>query len=197
MKKGLLTSAVVVMAMLAMSACSGGLRYSKTEPEAAHFRPRSIAIISIDVGPHKGAAVSIDRIIADQLVRTGRYDKVLTPEETRDRTAEAEAVDFLKDYLAKLEIVNYSDPDLSGLIGEALGVEAFLSAVVSFWGYTVNAKGKDIAKVGLEMRLIDVSTGRILWSAHHIDENRYRVFKPDLDDVGRQVAKRMIMAMPR
>jgi len=188
---------VIVAAILALVSCGGSLRYSKIEPEASGFSPRNIAVVSVDAGPHSDAAGKADEVIADVLVRTGRYAVVLTTERVREAATDEPLKSNLADYLEKLEVVNFSDPDLSTVIGEALGVEAFLVAAVSFWSHTLNPKGKEIARVGLEMKMIDVSTGRIVWTAHHFDEQRYRLFKPDLADVGRRVARKMIEGLPR
>lgn len=188
---------VVVATALTLISCGGSLRYSKTEPEAADFRPRSIAILSVDVGPHGDAVGRADQAIADVLTRTGRYARVLDPGQVAEDAAHEPLKWSLDDYLAKLEVVNFSDPDLSTAIGEALGVEAFLVAAVSFWSHTLDPREREIAKVGLEMKLIDVSTGRVVWTAHHFDEQRYRFFKPDLADLGRRVARTMIEDMPR
>lgn len=189
--------AVVAAVALTLISCGSSLRYSKTEPETGDFRPRSIAILPVDVGPHSDAAGRADQAIADALTRTGRYARVLDSVQVEEKTAHEFLKSSLDDYLAKLEVVNFSDPDLSAAIGEALGVEAFLVAAVSFWSHTLNPREREIAKVGLEMKLIDVSTGRVVWTAHHFDEQRYRFFKPDLVDVGRRVARTMIEDMPR
>lgn len=188
---------VVVVAALALISCGSSLRYAKTEPEAADFHPQSIAILSVDVGPYSDATEKAGQVIADVLTRTGRYARVLKPEQVAEEAAHDPLKSSLADYLAKLEVVNFSDPDLSSAIGEALEVDAFIVAAVSFWSHTLNPKEREIAKVGLEMKLIDVSTGRIVWAVHHFDEQRYRFFKPDLADVGRRVAHRMIRDMPR
>ncbi|HET58613.1 MAG TPA: hypothetical protein ENN35_09265 [Deltaproteobacteria bacterium] len=179
-----------------VSGCAGPVRYAKTAENAEDFSPRSVALFPVSVGPHDEAAGIIDRITVDELTKTDRYDRVLSPDEVMRIIEENEAAPIFEEYQAKLEILNYSDPALSARLGEVLDVESFLLVIVSFWSYTVDTKEKDIAKVGLEMRFVEASTGRILWAAHHFDEKRYRVFKPELADVGEAVARRLVREMP-
>ena len=197
MKRIVAGSLVFLMIAVVFAACADTIRYSKKEAGADNFRPRTIGLLSIDVGPREEIEGVIDRIVTEELARTGRYHRVLSLEDIIRLTGEGEASTLRDEYLSKLEVVYFSDPDISRRLGEIYGVDAFLLVSVSFWSYTVDTKEKDIAKVGLEMRLVEASSGRILWTGHHFEEERYRIFKPDLADVGSSVARRLVGEMPR
>ena len=197
MKRILTSLFFLVFLICVLTACADPVRYSRMETDAADFHPRAIGILSVDVGPHESAAGVIDRFVFEELTRTGRYSRVLIPNDIHRIVEGEEARPVLEEYLSKLEIVNFSDPDLSRRLGEICRVDAFLLVSLSFWSYTVNTKDKNIAKVGLEMRLVEASTGRIVWTGHHFDEKRYRIVKPELADVGSSVARRLVRELSR
>lgn len=101
------------------------------------------------------------------------------------------------DYTGKLKTLGFSDPELSKKIGETAKVDAFLVTSVDYWFYT-QEEGKDIAKVGMVVAMIDAATGKQIWTAtHHIDENyTYSFSKPKLADVARKLARLFANAMP-
>lgn len=197
MKKYLAAVFILFVAVTVVLACAGPVRYSQVEPEMEDFRPRTIALLSVDVGHHRDAAGVIEEIVAGELDRTGRFDRILTPGDVWNLTEDEASRTILEEYLSKREIVNYSDPDLSRRLSEVCDVEAFLLVSLTFWSYTLNVKEKEVAKVGLEMELVEASTGRSVWTAHDFEERRYRLFKPELSDLGSSVARRLVQAMPR
>ncbi len=197
MKKYLTGSFVLFIAVTVVLACAGPVRYSQVEAEMEDFRPGTIALLSVDVGPHRDADGVIEKIVAGELDRTGRFARILMPGDVWNLTDDEASRAILEEYLSKREIVNYSDPDLSLRLSEICDVEAFLLVSLTFWAYTLNVKEKEIAKVGLEMELVEASTGRSVWTAHHFVERRYRIFKPELSDLGSSVARRLVQEMPR
>jgi hypothetical protein len=53
-----------------------------------------------------------------------------------------------------------------------------------------------VAKVGLGIKMVDAGTGKILWKAgHHITE-KYLLIKPKLNDVAKDLVKKMLAEMP-
>jgi len=95
----------------------------------------------------------------------------------------------------KLKTINISDPALSRKIGEVTKSEAFFVINVDFWSYT-REDGDKVGKVGLGIKMVESSTGRIMWKAgHHLSES-YWMVKPDLPDIAKELVKKMIEEMP-
>lgn len=186
---------VVLLALLVSAGCAG-IRYSQVSSEAGDFHPARVGVLPVDVGTYEEARGAVDQIIAGALVETKWFTDVVGAD---DINAQMQAnQDFRQavlEYLAKLKGVNYSDPLLSAHIGELAKIDAFLVTNTDYWNYTIENDDK-VAKVGLGMKLIDARTGKIIWKAgHHIAED-YLLLKPDLRDVARNVAKKMIAEMP-
>jgi hypothetical protein len=102
----------------------------------------------------------------------------------------------MTDYLSKLRTVNFSDPELSKVIGKLTNVDAFLLVSVDTWNYTVE-KGDKVAKVSLGMKLYEASTGKIMWKSGHQIADSYMLIKPGLPKVARNVVSEMVGYMPR
>ena len=100
------------------------------------------------------------------------------------------------EYLAKLRNVNFSDPDLSGRIGDLTRTEAFLLVRVDYWNYTTE-NDKKVGKVSLTVTLIEAKTGKTIWKAVHNRVSDYVIIKPDLPDVARDPDREMVGYMPR
>jgi len=98
-------------------------------------------------------------------------------------------------YLAKLKLVNFSDPEMSRQIGHIYNIDAFLVVDIDYWNYTVVNDDK-IAKVGLTMKVVEASTGTVMWNATHSIEKTYVIFKPDLSDLAKTLMKQMVRRMP-
>jgi len=185
----------LAIAAVTLSGCSE-LRYSETMPEARDFHPKTIGILPVDVSKNEEARGVIDKIVADVLLRKKWFDKVVPGEEVRQRlTADETLRRGIDQYQSKLNLLNYSDPQLSQNIGETFGTAAILIVRVDYWLFTKD-KGDDIAKVGLYMKLVDTSTGRLVWRAGHNIDKSYTLFKPTLPDVARDVAQQMLSNLP-
>lgn len=188
---GLLT--VVIMSIIA---CGGSIRYAERDQDMKDFHPRTIGLLSVDVGTYGEARGVVDGIISMALVEKQWFDKVLTSDALKEQLKNDQEVQAaIADYLMKLNTVNYSDPALSKQIGDALKIEAFLIVTVDSWNYTT-VKDENKAKAGLSMKLIEAATGRIAWKAGHNIEEEYTFLKPDLKNVGKSVVNAMIGAMP-
>jgi len=103
---------------------------------------------------------------------------------------------IVTDYMAKLKAVNFSDPELSGRIGELCAVDAFLVVSVDYWNYTTENEDK-VGKVGLKIKMINAATGKVLWTAGHSKAEKYWLLKPELPNVARALFKEMVADMPR
>jgi PBP1b-binding outer membrane lipoprotein LpoB len=114
----------------------------------------------------------------------------------RQLSANEELRKAMIDYLSKLRTVNFSDPELSKVIGKLTNVDAFLLVSVDTWNYTVE-KGDKVAKVSLGMKLYEASTGKIMWKSGHQIADSYMLIKPGLPKVAREVVSEMVGYMPR
>ena len=85
---------------------------------------------------------------------------------------------------------------LSKKIGEKSQVDAFFVISIDFWSYT-KENDKKIGKVGLGIKMIEASTGKIMWKAGHHKTESYMLIKPDLANVAKDLIKTMVGEMPR
>jgi hypothetical protein len=183
-----------LLALLVMGC--GGLRYNMATPEAKDFHPKRIGVLPVAVGSYAEAQGVIDQAIVSVLIEKGWFSRVVSEEALiRDAGTNPELQVAVTAYLDKLEKLNYSDPELSRRIGELSQVDALLIVSLDYWNYLKDADTK-FAKVGLGIRMASVETGRLVWEARHIREDRY-LFKPELLDVAKSLTKEMAGYMPR
>ena len=174
----------------------GGLRYSEVSPEARDFHPRRIAVLPADTRAFAEAGGDVDRLFAEALSERKWFADVVGGEAIGRRLESDEAFrQVVTDYLAKLGNVSFSDPALSGRLGELTGAEAFLLVRVDYWNYTTE-NDKKIAKVSLSITMIEAKTGKTLWMAAHHKISDYLIIRPDLPDVAKDLIREMIGYMP-
>lgn len=174
----------------------GDIRFSQIEPGARDFHPQALALLSLDVVGHEEARAVVDRLITDGLTDKKYYKKVLSAQAVYSLSQKDEALrTATAAYLGKLEAVNFSDSDLSRKIGGILGVDVFLLVNIDYWYYTREAD-KNVAKVGLSMRLINADNGFMIWKAGHDLAPDYVIIKPELNSIAADVVGQMIGAMP-
>ena len=186
----------IFILILILSGC-GGLNYSQVDPDAVRFHPKRIGVLPVDVGTYKEAGGAVDKMIGGVLVEKGWFDGVVAGEDlNRQLQANEELRKDVADYLAKLKAVNFSDPQLSARIGELIHLDSFLVVSVDYWNYTTENEDK-LGKVELGVKMVNASTGGILWKAGHSRAEKYRFLKPELLSVARSLFKEMIGYMPR
>ena len=187
---------MVVIALFLLSAC-GGLRYSQVAPEAKDFHPKKVAILPADVGTYEEARGIVEQIFAGVLVDKKWFADVVDAA-TIDKQLQSneEYRRAVLDYLVKLKTINASDSDLSKKIGETSQVDAFFVINVDFWNYT-RENDKKVGKVGLGIKMIEASTGKIMWKAGHHEAESYMLIKPNLANVAKDLIKTMVGEMPR
>jgi hypothetical protein len=186
---------LIVLFILGLIAC-GGLRYSQVDADAKNFHPKRIGVLPVDVGTYEEARGIADLIVAGALAEKKWFEDVVGADTMKGLLVANE--DFRKtvlDYTVKLKTVNFSDPDLSKKIGETAKVDAFLIVNIDYWSYKIE-NDKKIAKVGFGIKMVEASTGKIMWKAgHHLDES-YKIFKPALPDVAKKLIKQLLDEMP-
>ena len=188
---------LAVIALLLLAGCGGKIRYTQSAPEAKDFHPKRLAVLYVNADAFPEAEGKGEKIIADVLARKGWFEKVEKPETIQGQMAKnPDLKKTVEDYLSKLKTVNFSDPDLSKKIGEAYNIQGFIIGRIDLWNYSVEGE-KKLAKVGMEMKLVNAATGKVLWRANHNRIEEYRWFKPDLSDMARSLVKDMARYMPR
>ena len=188
-------AAALAILLLGFFGC-GGLRYSHVSPEAKDFHPRRIAVLPADVKTFPEAKGSIDSLISEALSERKWFAAVVGGEEVGRRLETDEPLrQAVAEYLAKLDKVSFSDPALSGRIGELTRAEAFVLVRVDYWNYT-KENDKKVGKVSLSLTLIEAGTGKIVWTAGHQRASDYLIMKPALPDVARDIIREMIDYMP-
>ena len=187
---------IFLLAALVVFFGCGGIRFSHLSPEAQDFHPQSVAILDIGAGGYEEAREAVDRIVTGELTDKGWFQSVLSVQAVQAMFREKELLrKASEDYLAKLNAVNFSDPELSRQISEQARIDAFLLVNIDYWYYTKEAD-RDVAKVGLGMRMIAARTGALIWKAGHHLSVDYRFSKPELKSVAADVVKQMVGVMP-
>lgn len=195
MKKSVRRYGAIVVFLLMILGC-GGLRYSQVSPETKDFRPKTVGVLPADVGTYEEARGVIDEIIAGDLVKRKWFQDVVAADTiSRQLQSNEEFRKTVAEYLAKLKMVNFSDPELSKKIGMVARVDAFLVVNVDYWQYTMENKEK-LAKAGMGIKMIDAGTGIVMWRASHHESETYRWVKPELVNVAKKLAALMMDEMP-
>lgn len=190
------TAFLICLSLLVVLQGCGGLRYSETSPDAKDFHPKTIGVLPVDTGNNGEAKGVADQVITGVLSDTKWFIEVIPTSAIGSLIAtDQEARKNITDYLNKLKMLNYSDPELSRKIGDAIKADAFLVVNVDYWQYTKEAD-KKIAKAGFGMKLVDAYTGNIVWKAGHYESESYTLFKPQIQNVARSLARNMISEMP-
>ena len=186
---------LVILLFVTLLGC-GGLRYSQVAPEAKNFHPKSVGVLPVDVGTYEEARGVIDQVIAGVLVDTQWFTDVVAADIISNQLQSNEELrKVYLDYISKLKAVNFSDPEMSKKIGEISKVDAFLVINVDYWNYTKENE-KKVTKVGIGIKMIDASSGKILWKAGHHEAEDYMLIKPKLPDVAKDLVRKMIKEMP-
>jgi hypothetical protein len=184
-----------ILLIMTLLGC-GGLRYSQVAPEAQNFHPKRVGVLPADVGTYEEARGIIDQVIAGVLVETQWFTDVVAADIISNQLQSNEELrKVYLDYISKLKTVNFSDPELSKKIGEISKVDALLLVNVDYWNYT-KENDKKVGKVGIGIKMVEASTGKIMWKAGHHEAEDYMLIKPKLPDVAKDLVKKMIKEMP-
>jgi hypothetical protein len=160
------------------------------------FRPQAIAVLPPMASQYDNAREDIQEVLSDALNKTANIERVVSPENVTDIfQASKEAFDALVFYFSRLEMTGQSDKDSAVKLGKALNVDSFLVVRVNYWEYREKEEDK-AGRVGLNLRLVDATTGTTVWKARHERASRYMFKRPNLKDIAKKLAAEMIKAMP-
>lgn len=183
-----------VLALL-VTGC-GGLQEMWEGPASDSFKPKSIAVLPPMVGPYEGAREASQATLISVLTKSGRYQMIAGVDSVNGAFSNKEASDLLAAYYSKLETTGQSDKDMALKLGQLLQADAILVPKINNWEYG-RAEGDSFGKVGLGLRLIDTSTGGIVWKGRHEKVKTFMLFKPALKDLAQDLSEYMVKYFPK
>lgn len=186
---------VLGVGLLVLTGC-GGLQEVWEGPSSATFRPKTIAVLPSMVGAYEGAREASQAVFVSVLGKSGRYESVINPDQVNTAFSSKENSDLLAAYYSKLDTTGQSDAGMATKIGQLVQAEAVLILKVNNWEYG-RAEGDSFGKVGMGVRLIDTSTGAIVWKGRHDKVKTYMVFKPALKDIAEDLSEYIVKYMPK
>jgi hypothetical protein len=181
--------------MVVLAGC-GGLQEVWEAPSAATFKPKTIAVLPSMVGPYEGAREASQQALVSALSKTGRYETVIGPDQVNAAFVNRDAGDLLAAYYSKLDTTGQSDPGMANKLGQLVQADALVVPKVNHWEYG-RAEGDSFGKVGFGLRLIDATTGTIVWKGRHDKVKTYMVFKPSLKDIAEDLSEYMVKYLPK
>lgn len=186
---------LVLFTAVSLSGC-GGLNFSQTSPEAKDFSPSSVAVLPATVGEHESSRSIIDEAVSKKLKETGAFEAVTDGSEVAQKLASsAEVANSMEGYIQKLNTLGISDAAASAKLGDSLQTDALFLTYVTSWGYG-RQEGNKIARVGLGIRLVNASTGTVVWKANHELTEEYWMIKPDLAGLSEKLLSIMLKEIP-
>ena len=111
---------------------------------------RKVAVMAFKA-PREIVGTSISDMFTTELLKTYKYELI-----------ERNQIEQILDEQV-LSLKGVTDSQLAVKIGEILGVDGVLVGTVPEFGYT-NVGNTDLPTVGINIRMIDVQTGTIVWS---------------------------------
>lgn len=186
---------VVGLGLVVLTGC-GGLQEVWEGPAAESFKPKTVAVLPPMVGAYEGAREASQAVLISVLGKTGRYQMIVGLDSVNGAFSNKEGSDLLAAYYSKLETTGQSDKDMAVKLGQLVQADAILVPKVNNWEYG-RAEGDSFGKVGLGLRLIDTSTGGIVWKGRHEKVKTYMVFKPALKDIAEDLSEYMVKYLPK
>lgn len=153
---GLLRLAVVVMAVVGVTACAGNVREGRdfVNPGVSAMTAAKVAVLPFEnLTNHPNAGLIAAQLMATELYGRGLFQ---LQEETRTRKLLAEL---------KIDPARLTDVAAAQQAAGLLEVDALIIGSVSEFGYQHGLREEPV--VGLNVRLIDAGSGAVLWASSH------------------------------
>ncbi len=183
---------MIIFLAAVFAGCGAGSFFSASS-EKGESSPGKVAVFPAEAMENAAAGAAVENILVELMAAA--KSEVISPLILRPKLSGGDLQRLAGEYIRKLSILNFSDPELSKKIGETLEIDAFLLPKVEYWGYSKKEDGKDIAKIGIGLILIEAKTGRVLWRAIKYESREYLLLKPALADVARDLLKKMVNEM--
>ena len=182
-----------------LSAGCASINYNEIAPNAKTFRPK-VAVVLPAIKMPEGTEQDTDKVakaIFDAAVATKRFERVIDPLTAKSQMSDnGELQGAVLTYTTKLRSLAVSDKESIKRIGEIMQADTIILGEVSKWGYGIYA-GEKNGEVGMAIKMIDAATGTVYWKAAHGAKKTYSLFKPDLADMGSDLAKKIFDYMPK
>jgi hypothetical protein len=175
----------------------GALNYNEVAPHFDTFDPKIALVLPVKMPEGVDLeAETAGNVITDVVSKMKRFDSVIDPATARSQmTADQELQEAVVHYLAKLRTLGVSDKDLSKKIGEIYHSDTLIAVDVGRWGY-MRYGGSNLAEVTISIKMIDASTGTVMWKAGHASQRTYSFIKPNLQSMARHLAEDIFECMP-
>lgn len=187
----------VIFSSLFIFSCSS-INFNEASPLAKGFKPKS-AVILPSIKMPEGVDFDAERlakIIYDELVKSEKFDRIVEPKDAQAILSQNQDLQTnLLSYITKLRTLNISDTELTQKVGGAYGSQALFVVEAGKWGYA-KVLGEKTAEVSITIKMIDATTGNVIWKASHGDQEVYSIFKPELTDMAKDVVHRIIKNLP-
>ncbi len=185
----------IVLAALGAAGCSG-MQETWEGPGAQAFRPTTIAVLPPDASAFDGAREAVQEVLVTALAASGRFERVVPPEQVATLLERSRsAFDALVSFRSRLDTTGALDADAVRTLSEALQSQALLFVRVNAWEYS-SRDGDKSARVGFTLRLVDASTGTLVARIRHEEHDEYTFFRPELRELGADLAEEMVEALP-
>ncbi len=172
------------------------VNFSLVNPAAKDFHPRTVASLPPTVGEYEAARDVVDVVIAKGLIEKGQFENVLDAATIKTMMESSpELINDVSTYIQRVNTLGVSDKALASRLRDALKTDAFFLTYVTAWGYG-RMEGSKVGRVGLGVKLVDPSTGTIMWKANHDMVKDYWFFKPKLNDMAGEVLAILLKEMP-
>jgi hypothetical protein len=186
----------LIAAMLVLAGCASAPNFSQSNAKARDFHPKKIAILPATVGDYEAARDIVENAIAKDLSKRGWFENVVDVSAIKTQAASSDGVgNDLSTFIQKVNTLGMADKTLSGRLRDTLGADALFLTYVTSWGYG-RLEGNKVGRVGLSVKLVDPTTGTIMWKASYEEIKSYWMFKPKLDDMAASVLDVLLKDMP-
>lgn len=185
-----------ILAAFSLAGCTS-INFSQVSPDAKDFHPKTIAVLPATVGQYESARDVIDTIVSQSLVKTGWYENIVDAVSIKAQVSSSpELAANIGNYIQQLNTLGMSEPVLTAKLRESLHTDALFLVYVTSWGYG-RLEGNKVARVGLGVKLVNVSKGTITWKANHEFIEEYWVFRPTLEIMAEKLMALLLKEMPR
>ncbi len=179
--------ACVMLGVFVMGCATGDPHFARTSAAGANVfvSPNPPDITKVAIMPFKAPTELIGASVSDffvtEMLRAGRYEVV-------ERGQMAQVLGE-----AELGLAGLSDRNAIE-VGEMVGADAVIVGTVSEYGATAQ-RGKTYPVVGISARLVDCTTGKVIWSVDQASKARSK--NAVLSQHARTVVHQMCSALYR
>ena len=190
-----MTRIIILMVVLGFSGCAN-VNFSMLGPGAKDFHPKTIAVLPPTVGEREAARGMVDAIVSKGLAKRGWFENVVDAATINAQVENSpDVASDLTAYIERINTLGVSDPTLAAKLRDTLKADALFLTYVTAWDYG-RVEGSKVGRVGLGVKLVDASTGTVIWKANHDKVEDYWFFKPKLGKMAEELLDMLLKEMP-